>query len=80
MACRAYSQRQTVKDGEEIIKISMVFALMLVVLPTILLIVQERWEHLFYFGAYWLAVVIVGKLGKAASITPLMVRCLDARF
>lgn len=77
MARRSYAERQTVADGETVVKITMMFTLIMVVLPALLLVFQERWEHLGYFGLYWVGVVIVGQLGKYAPTTPAIVFCLE---
>ncbi len=77
MACRSYAERQTVAEGETVVKISMVIALIMVVLPALLLVFQERWEHLGYFALYWVGVVLIGQLGKYAPLTPAVVFCLE---
>lgn len=77
MAARTYSKRQSVKDGEDVVKISSMFALMLVVIPTGLLIFQERWEVLGCFAIYWIVVVVLGNLGKYAPYQPAFVSCLE---
>ena len=76
MACRSYAKRETTDDGEEIIKAVIPFVVILVIIPGILLLFQEKWEQLGYFTIYWIAVVIIGRLGKYVPHRPLMVYVL----
>ncbi len=65
---RSYDERQTVKEGQQVILASITFCLLLFVTPAVLMIVQQRYDALGILAGVIILGIITGRYGKKSPM------------